>query len=67
MSVRIWDLVCEGILKHEPPTMAPVPGLSALEKFLFVNPLRKVYSRAKQPESSDILESLVLVGIATAG
>lgn len=39
--------------------MMPAPGLSALEKFLFVNPLRQVYSRVRQPESSDILEKLL--------
>ncbi len=49
----------EGDLMDEPPAMAPAVGLSPLEKFFFVNPLRKVYSRVRQPESSHILERLL--------
>jgi putative hemolysin len=39
--------------------MMPAAGLSALEKFFFVNPLRQVYGRVKRTEGSDILERLL--------
>ncbi|HKF20628.1 MAG TPA: GNAT family N-acyltransferase [Candidatus Angelobacter sp.] len=34
-------------------------GLSPLEKFFFVNPLREVYSRIRQPGGADLLERLL--------
>jgi putative hemolysin len=37
----------------------PSDGLSAVEKFFFMNPLRDVYQRAKQPEGQGILENLL--------
>src|SRR6516165_9810746 len=38
----------------------PAAGkLSAIEQFFFVRPLQKVYSRARQPVGSSILENLL--------
>jgi putative hemolysin len=37
----------------------PPAGLSALEKFLFLNPLRNVYEKVREPEAEGILEKLL--------
>ena len=40
-------------------TASAKTGLSAMEEFFFVRPLRKVYSRVRQPEGPGILERLL--------
>jgi len=37
----------------------PPAGLSALEKFFFLNPLRNVYEKVREPEAEGILEKLL--------
>lgn len=49
-----WSLA-----KGKPPTVLATEGLSALEKFFFVNPLQEVYSRVQQRQGPGLLEKLL--------
>jgi len=49
----------ETIRRSETPAEIKATGLSAFEKFFFVNPLREVYSRVKQTGQPGILERLL--------
>src|SRR5215467_16048288 len=49
-----WSLA-----RNKPRTVMATEGLSTLEKFFFVNPLRDVYSKVKQAQGSDLFDKLL--------
>src|SRR5262245_51076473 len=53
--MRKWNLPSASVPQPEPRA----EGLSALEQFFFMNPLREIYSKVKHAEGAGLLESLL--------
>jgi putative hemolysin len=57
--MRKWNLASASIRKDVTQSEPRAEGLSALEQFFFMNPLREIYSKVKHAQGAGLLESLL--------